>query len=222
VKRRRVALIALAFLVPASLIGACGGDDGNVKTAPSGKGKAPPPPPPKPAAAVDAGAVDAASEAGAMPANLPPLPPNREFQDSDFGETDRSRDPFRAFEVLFVPAPKGRAVLQRNVLADRFSLEELKLIGIVTRAPARALLTDPSGLGWVARVGDFIGKAELVHSGGASGEDVAINWRVDRVRDTDVVLVREDAAHADIPSTTRVMALYPVDDTGNTPASKRP
>jgi type IV pilus assembly protein PilP len=86
---------------------------------------------------------------------------------------------------------------------------------LVTRAPARALLIDPSGLGWVGKVGDFLAKPELVHSGGPTGSDVAVNWRIDRIRDADIVLVREDPSHPEIPPTTRIMALYPVEDGNN-------
>jgi type IV pilus assembly protein PilP len=136
----------------------------------------------------------------------------REFQEGDFVETDRSRDPFRSFERFFLAQGKSKTTTQRQVLIDRYALDELKLVGIVTRAPSRVLLVDPSGLGWVSKVGDFVGKSELVHAGGPTGSDVAINWRVDRIRDTDVVFIREDPSHPEIPPTTRVIALYPVEE----------
>jgi len=62
----------------------------------------------------------------------------------------------------------------------------------------------------VLYTGDYVGKAELISAGGTAGAEVAINWRVDRIRPTDVVFIREDNAHPDIPPTTRVMPLYPV------------
>ena len=65
----------------------------------------------------------------------------------------------------------------------------------------------------MAKVGDFVGKAELVHAGGPSGTDVAVNWRVDRIREGDVVFIREDPSHPEIPPTTRVMSLRPTEDT---------
>ena len=82
-------------------------------------------------------------------------------------------------------------------------------MGIVTRGGPRALITDPTGLGWVVKVGDFVGKSEMVNSGGPTGTDVAINWRVDRIRDGDVVFIREDPSHPEIPPTTRVISLRP-------------
>ncbi|WP_437808689.1 pilus assembly protein PilP [Sorangium sp. So ce1078] len=160
-----------------------------------------------PPRAAAAGAASAAADAGAP--ELPPLP-LREFQEADFSESDRSRDPFRSFESLFATQARGRVTIQRQVLVDRFALDELKLVGVVSRAPARALLTDPTGLGWVVKVGDFVGKAEIVHAGGPTGVDVAVNWRVDRIRDSDVVFIREDPSHPEIPPTTRVIALRPL------------
>ena len=80
------------------------------------------------------------------------------------------------------------------------------------RGARRVMLVDPSGLGWVLKTGDFVGKAELVTAGGTSGADVAINWRIDRIRSKDVVFIREDAAHPEIPPTTRVMYLRPGED----------
>ena len=110
------------------------------------------------------------------------------------------------------PQNRTHVTIQRKVLVDRYALEELKLVGLVIGAPSRALLIDPTGLGWIAKVGDFVGKPELVHSGGPTGTDVPINWRVDRIRAADVVFVREDPSHPEIPPTTRVVALRAVEE----------
>jgi type IV pilus assembly protein PilP len=202
------AIVALPLVMLAFALAACGGGDevagssprppasgsvpGDTKTtAPAGA--------PAPAPGADAGAPDPT-------AKLPPLP-LREFQERDFAETDQSRDPFRSFVQVFVQQAQSRSVLQRKVLVDRYALDELRLVGIVLGGPSRALLTDPSGLGWVAKVGDFVGKSELVHAGGPTGTDVAVNWRVDRIRDGDIVFIREDPSHPEIPPTTRVVAL---------------
>jgi type IV pilus assembly protein PilP len=173
----------------------------------------PPPGGSSPAPAASASPARTARPDGSAPADMPPLP-LREFQEADFTESDRSRDPFRSFSSLFVSQAKGRVTIQRQVLVDRYALDELKLVGVVSRSPARALLTDPTGLGWVAKVGDFVGKAEVVHAGGPTGVDVAVNWRVDRIRDSDVVFVREDPSHPEIPPTTRVIALRPIETSG--------
>jgi type IV pilus assembly protein PilP len=36
-----------------------------------------------------------------------------------------------------------------------------------------------------------------------------VNWRVDSIRDGDVVLVRSDPANPDVPTATRVIPLRP-------------
>src|SRR5690606_20439839 len=61
--------------------------------------------------------------------------------------------------------------------------------------------------GWVIKVGDFVGKPEIVRTGGASGSEVALNWRLDRIRPNDAVFVREDPTRPDVPATTRVVSL---------------
>ena len=87
------------------------------------QGVAPPAPPP------DAGASASVSPDAA--------PPKIDFQETEFAETDRSRDPFRANAALFVEEVRGRVRSQREVVLDDYSLDELKLVGIVTRiAPA--------------------------------------------------------------------------------------
>jgi len=97
------------------------------------------------------------------------------------------------------------------VVLDQYSLDELKLVGIVTRIqPAKAMLVDPSGKGHVIRRGQFVGRPEIVQAAGSgSNASYEINWRVDRIRDGDIVLVREDPSNPDVPTATRVIALRP-------------
>jgi type IV pilus assembly protein PilP len=131
-----------------------------------------------------------------------------EFHEDDFSETERSRDPFRSFAKLFSEQNKTRVKSQRQVLLDHYAIDDLKLIGLVTRTDTpRAMLVDPSGRGWVVTRGQFIGRPEVVHAGGPGGVDYELNWRVDRIRESDLVLVREDPAHSEIPPATRVIAL---------------
>jgi type IV pilus assembly protein PilP len=134
--------------------------------------------------------------------------PKMEFHEDDFAETERSRDPFRSFAKLFSEQGKTRVKSQRQVLLDHYAIDDLKLIGLVTRTETpRAMLVDPTGKGWVVIKGQFIGRPEVVHAGGPGGVDYELNWRVDRVREGDLVLVREDPAHSEIPAATRVIAL---------------
>jgi type IV pilus assembly protein PilP len=140
-------------------------------------------------------------------------PPAVEFQEADFAETERSRDPFRSFAKLFSEQAKSKIKSQRDVVLEQYSVDELRLIGIVTRIePAKAMMVDPTGKGHVISRGQFIGRPEIVQ-GGSSGADYEINWRVQRIRDSDIVLVREDPANPDVPTATRVSPLRP-EDTG--------
>lgn len=190
----------------------------------------PPPPPPKPVAS----AAPAPEAPGAPPAAGAPAPagsaragasasanplgdlPERVFTEADFAETDRNRDPFRGFASVFAQQARGKTTIQRQVVVDRYALDELKLAGVITRSEPRALFVDPNNVGWVIHTGDYVGKPEIVRAGGAAGVDVAINWRVDRIREGDVVFVREDPSHPEIAPVTRVVPLFPTEDTGKT------
>jgi len=136
-------------------------------------------------------------------------PPAVDFQETDFGEGERSRDPFRSFANTFAEEARGKVKSQREVVLDQYSVDELKLVGIVTRIqPERALMVDPTGKGHIVLRGQFIGRAEVVQ-GGTSGADYEINWRIERIRDSDVVIVRDDPTNPDIPSATRIIPLRP-------------
>jgi len=186
---RPVTPVLLGFVALAAaplILLACGGEE--VTTS---KG-----PPPKPSAAPIASA-----SASSGP----------EYAESDFVENDRNRDPFRSYRSLFVDTGNKHAFsTQRKVILSQFSVEELKLVAIVQGADyPRAMFTDPRGKEWVLKRGDFVGRAETVHTGGTNGSDYQVNWRVDRVRDSDVVMIREDPARPNIAPTTRVIPLHP-------------
>ncbi len=162
----------------------------------------------KTAALAASGAASAAAPVGSAGAV-----PKVEVQESEFSESERSRDPFRSFANSFNQDNKndtGHHGGQRKVILKEYALDELKLIGIVTRAePAKAMLVDPNGKGYVIQRGQFVGRADVVQAAGSSGTTYEINWRVERIRPGDVVLVREDPANPDVPSATRVIALRP-------------
>ena len=165
----------------------------------------------RPSAAGTPVASSSASPAGS--ADLTP-PPKVEVQEAEFTESERSRDPFRSFAQSFVQDNKSKVHSQREVILSQYALDELKLIGIVTRAePAKAMLVDPTGKGFVIQRGQFVGRPDVVQAAGASGTVYEINWRVDRIRSSDVVLVREDPSNPDVPSATRVIPLRPDEDT---------
>lgn len=130
------------------------------------------------------------------------------YTDDDFVELDiQNRDPFRSYAKAF--KAQAAAPAQRRVLLPTTSLDEMKLIAIVTGiATPRAMLTDTTQVGHVVRRGDYIGRPEVVQSGGSEGMPVTLNWRVDRIRPGSVVLTREDPTSPDKPPLTRVMPLH--------------
>jgi type IV pilus assembly protein PilP len=149
------------------------------------------------------------------------LPPSTvvkvEYSESDFVDSEGNRDPFRSYASLFDESKREKkAVNQRSVLLSQYGIDELKLAAIVTGGDyPRAMVIDPAGKGWVLKRGDFLGRSDTVHVGGANGTDYQLNWRVDRVRQGDVVLVREDPAQPNVPPSTRVIALHPEGEAKN-------
>jgi type IV pilus assembly protein PilP len=136
--------------------------------------------------------------------------PKIEIKEGEFAESGNSRDPFRSYALAFADEAKGKVRSQRQVLLDKYSVDELKLVGIVTRIhPAKAMLVDPTGRGHVVQRGQLVGRAELVQPSGPGGAAYEVNWRVDRVRDGDIVLIREDPQNPDVPTATRVVPLRP-------------
>jgi type IV pilus assembly protein PilP len=187
VKTRLACLFALSAL---PLAFACGGSSPT----------APPPPPSRTAPA----AAAAASASG-----LPPELKGPEYTENDFVESDRNRDPFRSFMVQN-QAVNREALNQRKVELAQYSIDELKLVAIVLGTEQnRAMFLDPSGKGTVVYKGTFVCRSEVVHVGGSNGPEYQLNWRVDRIRDGDVVLIREDPAQPAIPPATRVIPLHP-------------
>lgn len=140
------------------------------------------------------------------------LPPTRvalgEVGESEFVETDRTRDPFRSFAATIVEAARRPDQNQRKVTLSEYNIEELKPVAIVMASDyPRAMLVDPNGKGWIVKKGDYIGRPDVVHLGGPGGTDYQVNWRVDRIRDGDIVLVREDPAQPSAAPLTRVIPL---------------
>jgi len=187
-------LFAIALL-PSCMV-ACSGE---VTTAPASAGSA--------AAPGQAAPLVRQVQPAAVPKPVSDTPPAVDFQETDFAEGERSRDPFRSFAKSFADEARTKVKSQREVILDQYAVDELKLVGIVTRIqPERALLVDPTGKGHIIQRGQFVGRAETVQ-GGQSGADYEINWRVERIRDSDIVLVRDDPTNPDVPSSTRIIPL---------------
>lgn len=173
---------ALAALSLAALLAGCAAETAP-RPPPSGQ-DAPP-------------ASPAAESADQAPTASRPLV---EIPDRALEESADSRDPFRP--PAFVPTRPGDSRLTRS---RRFPLDELKLVGVVTRlGTPRAMLVDPRGHGWVVTPGELVGRPERVSD--AQLGEIEASWRVDRIRESDLVLVREDPEHRR-PSATRVLSL---------------
>ncbi|CAN5730009.1 hypothetical protein BH09MYX1_BH09MYX1_25940 [soil metagenome] len=151
---------------------------------------------------------------GATPsASASSLPPTQvvEFGENDFTESDHSRDPFRSFAGMFIADKSKPHDRQIQAVLEQYSIDELRLVAIVQGGDyPRAMLVDPTSKGWVVKRGDYIGRPDTVHTGGGtSGTDYQVNWRIDRIRDGDIVLTREDPAQPGQPPATRVLPLHP-------------
>jgi type IV pilus assembly protein PilP len=181
--------LGLAVLLGIGIAGwACG----------SSTSKAPPPPPSR-----------AAPVASASASALAPELKGPDYTENDFVESDHNRDPFRSFLVQNQTA-SHRVYNQRKTDLSEYSVDELKLVAIVLGADQpRAMFVDPTGKGTVVYKGTFICRPEVVHIGGSNGPEYQLNWRVDRIREGDVVLIREDPAQPAIPPATRVVPLHP-------------
>jgi type IV pilus assembly protein PilP len=185
------------FLVAAIGVAGCGDDDEAVPSQGLGPGTG---------SGDDAAKKEAAPDGAQAAAEVDSGPTI--YTDEDFSELDiQNRDPFRSYARAF--KAQAAAPAQRRVLLPSTSLDEMNLIAIVTGiATPRAMLTDTAKVGHVIRRGDYIGRPEVVQTGGSEGMPVTLNWRVDRIRPGSVVLTREDPSSPDKPPLTRVMPLH--------------
>lgn len=154
--------------------------------------------------------VSSASASASASATVPRF----EVQENEFSESERSRDPFRSALDLLIEKPGERKKSSRVVKLSEFAVSELKLVGLVTNtSPEMALLVDPKGKGHSVSRGEYLGRSEIVQSAGKTGAAYEVNWRVDRIRDGSIVLVREDPRNPDVPSATKVITLRPDEHT---------
>ena len=169
--------------------------------------------PPAPTGAAAAAHPVAAAPSASTSANPSALP---EVVEGDFVENERNRDPFRSFLKVEGPKPADRAVNQRNVVLGQYSVDDLKLVAIVSGTDGpRAMLLDPNKRGWVVQKGNYIGKSEIVHVGGQNGADYQVNWRVKNVQGSELLLVREDPGNPNAPPATKVLTLRSDSDKEN-------
>ncbi|MEM9068768.1 MAG: hypothetical protein AAGE52_09685, partial [Myxococcota bacterium] len=103
--------------------------------------------------------------------------PTLSYADDDFVEADvGNRDPFRGFASMF--RQRASNAVQRDVVMPNVTIDEMRLIAIISGvAQPRAMLQDPAGVGHVVKIGQYVGRAEIIQTGGADSMPVTLNWR---------------------------------------------
>lgn len=184
---------AIGVVFVAQIIAAC--DDAPI----------PPPPARGPTAALRSGSASASA-----------APPPPVYTEADFTVSDQNRDPFKPYPEVVNPKPDGRgqkAGPQVKIIAEKYSLDELHLVALVTGGTnARAMFVDPAKKGHIVTRGEYVGRSEVVKSAQQGGGEYEVNWKVERIREGDVIFVRE-LPGASSPIATRVVALRPEGDT---------
>jgi type IV pilus assembly protein PilP len=126
------------------------------------------------------------------------------YKDEDFVESVRNRDPFRSYTIEF--RAKVSEDVQRRVIMPATAIEEMTLIAIITGMPRpKAMLVDTAGVGHVVERGDYVGRPRLIQAAGSVS--MALNWRVDRIRDNEVVLTQQDPTDPTRSSLTKIIPL---------------
>ena len=154
-----------ALLVAALCVAGCGpSDDAKPINIPPPAAKPGAPAPGKPAATAATGAT-AALQPGVEQSKESLLAEvrKRQLTSDDFKESPTNRDPFRSFLSTFATQVVN-VKPQHRIVAEKFSLEELKLIAIVTGSDmqARAMFTDPTGAGVTLVRGDHVSKSDAL------------------------------------------------------------
>ncbi|MET0390179.1 MAG: hypothetical protein ABW321_29675 [Polyangiales bacterium] len=131
------------------------------------------------------------------------------FKDDDFVESERHRDPFRSFNLNARTNPSGPEVqmeTQRLVIMPEVAVEEMRLIAVITGlARPKAMLVDPRNVGYVVQRGDYIGRPKVFQTTGSVA--MTLNWRVDRIRDNEIVLTRQDPSDPGRPPLSRIISM---------------
>lgn len=186
---RRCTVQALACTLLSGALSACGDDNQFKSTRGTGS-----------AAKTAAGAKAAAGAADSEKHALEKLA----FKDEDFVESLRNRDPFRAYSITF--RAKAPDEMQRRVIMPTTAVEEMRLIAIVTGVPRpKAMLVDTAGVGYTVERGDYIGRPKIIQATGSVS--MALNWRVDRIRENEVVLTQQDPSDPTRSALTKIIPL---------------
>jgi type IV pilus assembly protein PilP len=165
-------------------------------------GNAPPPPPASAVAAVSAAPSASASASSSATAVS--------FNESDFTESESSRDPFHSYVRVFAPSQQTVQKVEYNVILEKYTVDELRLAAIINAGDGyTAMFIDPTGRGWSIKRGDHMCRGEIVKLGDKYQSSYPLYWKVDRIKETEVVLMREDSLHPEVPPTYREIPLHP-------------
>ena len=162
------------------------GCDDPIQAGAGGPVTAPPPTAVPDAAATPPPAVDPNAPVAVADAGTPdPTYPDEAFVEIDV----QQRDPFRRFEIEVIAAPTVESIMSDT------SVDEMRVLGIITGGlGGRAMIADRSGVGYTVRARQYIGRPETVQVGGSDGIAVPLVWRVDRIREREIVLREQMAA----------------------------
>ena len=129
------------------------------------------------------------------------------LKDDDFTESERHRDPFRSYTLAArTQAAEAPPDTQRLVIMPDVAVEDMKLIAVISGLDRpKAMLVDPEKVGYVVQRGDYIGKPKVFQSTGSVA--MTLNWRVDRIRENEVVLTRQDPSDLGRPPMSRIISM---------------
>jgi Tfp pilus assembly protein PilP len=130
------------------------------------------------------------------------------YKDDDFVESERHRDPFRSFALVKAAAQRAEvaAETQRLVIMPDTDIEEMKLIAVISGLTRpKAMLVDTHNVGYVVQRGDYIGRPKVFQTTGSVA--MTLNWRVDRIRDNEIVLTRQDPSDPGRPPLSRIISM---------------
>jgi hypothetical protein len=153
-------------------------------------------------------AAATAANGGAAAAAKPSADLKLVLRDEDFVESERNRDPFRSLSVATgkVGEPTVAIDPQRPVVMPDTAVEEMKLIAVILGlSRPKAMLTAPDGVGYVVQRGDYLGKPKVLQATGSV--PMTLNWRVDRIREHEVVLTRQDPTDASHTPMSRIITM---------------
>ncbi|HET8936745.1 MAG TPA: hypothetical protein VFN67_25050 [Polyangiales bacterium] len=146
-------------------------------------------------------------KANTTPAPVAQVQAGLVLKDDDFVESERHRDPFRSFS--FAQRKNNNEVApdsQRMVIMPETAVEDMKLIAVISGLDRpKAMLIDSRRVGYVVQRGDYIGKPKVFQSTGSVA--MTLNWRVDRIRDNEVVLTRQDPSDLGRPPISRIISM---------------